>query len=80
MTYIKTSQKEMAETIKGRPRKKINCLTYSFQVARLTKKDVPFFESFMKLLLHEFEGLFFILKDSRDKIKEMHFSTHKRMQ
>ena len=45
MTYIKTSQKEMAETIKGRPRKKINCLTYSFQVARLTKKGRALFSN-----------------------------------
>lgn len=42
MTYVKTSQKEMAETIKWHPRKKINCLTHHLQWhAQL--QDVPFF-------------------------------------
>lgn len=42
MTYVKTSQKEMAKTIKWHPRKKINCLTLHLEWhARL--QDVPFF-------------------------------------
>lgn len=74
MTYVKTSQKEMAKTIKWHPRKKINCLTLHLEWhARL--QDVPFFSFVATLLFTKFEGLFFILKESRDNIKEMHFST-----
>lgn len=48
MCHAETAQKEIVETIKWRPRKKINCLSPSFG------------------------GLFFILKETHDNIKEMH--------
>lgn len=49
MYHVETAQKEMVETVKWHPRKKINCLSPS-----------------------QIEGLFFILKESHDNIKEMH--------
>lgn len=44
MTNVKTSQKEMAQTIKWHPRKKINRLMYIFSMVHLKSREVvPFF-------------------------------------
>lgn len=73
MTYVKTSQKEVAQTIKWHPRKKINCLIDFIFKWHAFFRSCHFFMNSIWLSII-FKGLFFILKESHDNIKEMRFS------